>query len=383
MASFSYVHFEKTDAKHWKAQPAKLNASGKGKMVFLDYSDGPVKSNKFAGPRDMRQMWAIRPASLDNGELKDNAKFNLELEITPENKLFLDSINNLDQFVMKTALENKDAWFGAKNASKIDSVDALRLTYTKTVIEGKPNRNGGKYNDSIRMKIEGNWGKYMNEVVFKDDDPNGMPKECTWHPRMVNTLDPSQDLKDNETMFFLYMNKDPVSGIDNYADRVPVIDAAGHQIKDNQNNGLWRYVGPQDCKPNSRITVIFTASRVWISDVRFGITIAAKKVYIKPPPPKVTQVLEGVRTLTSVDIATASRAVLNTLTAEDASDNEEFDFEQSNPPAQQQNPSPQVVQQVVQQQETHHEEESNVSPSAKRRKTTTGKSKPILINDPL
>ena len=99
------------------------------------------------------------------------------------------------------------------------------------------------------------------------------------------------------------------------------------------------------------------------------------------------------RELTSVDIATASRAVLNTLAAEDTSDAEEFDFEKteeavttsgnSSAVAAVSNASATPVSTTAVSSSANEEQEANVSPASKRRKTTNGKAKPVLINDPL
>lgn len=298
----NFISFDKIDRAHLKAQNAKPNPNGKGKTAWLDYTDGPSRSAKFATPKELRQMWPIRPAG------EDNQKFNLELELGPEAESFLKKCGMYDDFILETAFQNRKEWFGS-NSAKLTSVNDMRITYNKLTVDGKENRNGGKYNDSIRFKIEGQWNKYLKEVLYREEN-DSMPRDTLWNPRFVNPLDSSSEVKDNETQFFLFMSKDPVTGIDNYHDRVPVNDAAGHQLKDKDGNGIWRYVGPQDCRQNSRVTVVFTANRVWISDMRFGVTLTAKKIYIKPPPPKVSQTLEGVRVLTSVDVTIASRAVL-------------------------------------------------------------------------
>ena len=328
MSAATYTLFDKLNLQALKVQPKRMNASGKGAMVLLDYTEG-ARVGKFASPNSgMRQMWNIRPASMD-GTIKDGDKFNLEVEIGPEHEAFAKKANAFDDYVLNSAFANKKEWFGDKNAAKIDSVAALNMTYNKLIIEGKQNRSGGKYNDSIRFKIEGSWAKYVSEVTYREDDPDkkGMPKDCSWTPRLVNALDPNTEVKENETQFFLYMSKDPTTGIDNYSDRVPVVDAAKHHVKDKDGNNLWRYVGPQDCRQNSRLTIVFAANRVWISDVRFGVVLTAKKVYIKPAPPKVTQSLEGVRVTSSVDVFLATQAVLNTQQVDDFEDLDEEDDE--------------------------------------------------------
>jgi hypothetical protein len=322
----NFISFDKIDRSHMKAQTAKPNPNGKGKTAWLDYTEGPTRSAKFATPKELRQMWPIRPSG------EDNQKFNLEIELGSEAEAFLKKCNLFDDFVLETAFQNRKEWFG-NNSAKLTSVNDMRITYNKLTVDGKENRNGGKYPDSIRFKIEGKWNEYLKEVLYREDST--MPRDTLWNPRIVNPLDSASEVKDNETQFFLFMSKDPVSGVDNYHDRVPVNDTAGHQLKDKDGNGIWRYVGPQDCRQNSRVTVVFTANRVWISDMRFGVTLSAKKIYIKPPPPKVSQTLEGVRVLTSVDVTVASRAVLaaNANTGDDDDDEEDGHVRNTGVPA--------------------------------------------------
>lgn len=312
------LEFTKFEPANLTVQPIKTGANSKGKFASLQYSTSSGPVYKYATPRDLRQLWSIKPAG------EDADKFVLEVSLGPTCADFVKKVNAFDKCILDAAFANKLEWFGAKHASRMETKEGLTLTQTKMLIDGRPNRTGGKYDDSIKFKIEG-WQKYLKEKIYKDNDTSGMVKECTWHPRLVNSLDSASDFKDRETKFYLFTSRDPVTGQDYYSNKVPVIDAAGHQLKDKDGNALWRYVGPQDCIPNSLLTVEFAVRSAWIIDSRFGSYGTAVAVFIKAPPPKVTQVLEGVKILTSVDPVQAAKAVMNLQAANQETVEEEED----------------------------------------------------------
>lgn len=314
------LEFTKFEPNNLTVQPPKTGEKSKGKFASLQYSTSSGPVYKYATPRDLRQLWSIKPAG------EDADKFVLEVSLGPNCADFVKKVNTFDKCILDAAFANKLEWFGAKHASRMETKEGLTLTQTKMLIDGRPNRTGGKYDDSIKFKIEG-WQKYLKEKIYKDNDTSGMVKECIWDPRLVNSLDSASDFKDRETKFYLFNSRDPVTGVDNYSNKVPVIDAAGHQLKDKDGNALWRYVGPQDCVPNSLLTIEFAIRNVWIIDSRFGSYGTAVAVFIKAPPPKVSQVLEGVKILTSVDPVQAAKAVMNLQSANQDTLEEEEDSE--------------------------------------------------------
>lgn len=372
-----YPLFEKIEKSALKAQPVRQNASGMGKTVMLECEG--ARGMKFSSPKEMRQKWTIAPSTMD-GELKPTDKMNLEVEIGPEMQDFLTKCNSLDQFVMETAFSHRQEWFGDKNAKRMDSIDALKLTYTKLVSEGKPSKNGTKYPDGIKFKIEG-WAPYIESVVLREEGPGkGLPKTVVWKPRTVDELNPL-GVKDNETKFFLFEKKDPVTGVDDYIYKLPVVDASMTQRKDSSGNGIWRYVGPQDCAPNSRLRIVFACNRVWVTDIRFGLSLTAKEVWIKQPPPPTVQKLDGVRVVPKVDVASAIKLLnaMQTLEANHQDDDYDDDALET---------TPTLVTEIPMHSEAHytagiveHEKPDLKSPEPKKRKTK--EPKPTLVADPL
>jgi hypothetical protein len=318
----SYPAFEKLDKSTLAAQPVRGNKTGLGKTVMLDCSG--ARGLRFSTPKDMRQKWNIAPAGM-NAEIGPDDKMVIDVEIGPEHSEFASKCVMLDQFVMEQAFSHKKDWFGDKNASRMDTIDALKLTYTKLVSEGKADKTGSKYPDSIKFKIEG-WAPYLETVITHEEGARkGMPKQCVWKNRIIDDLKPL-GVDDKETKFFLFEKKCPVTNTEEYIYKLPVVDPAMNQLKGVDGNGMWRYVGPQDCKPNSRIRIVFAAQRVWISDIRFGIALTAKEIWIKPPPPPTVQKLDGVRVNPKVDLASAMKLITSIQTVEmnaDFDDDEE------------------------------------------------------------
>lgn len=380
-----YPLFEKLEKSSLKAQPVRQNTSGMGKTVMLE-GEG-ARGMKFSSPKDLRQKWIIAPSTIDGAEVKPTDKLNLEVEVAPELHDFLSKCNTLDSYIMETAFSHKSEWFGEKNAKRIDTIDALKLTYTKIISEGKTSKTGTKYPDGVKFKIEG-WAPYVESVLLREDGPGkGLPKTVVWKPRLVDELNPL-GVKDNETKFYLFDKKDPVTGIDDYIYKLPVVDASMTQKKDSSGNGIWRYVGPQDCNPSSRLRVVFACNRVWVTDMRFGVSLIAKEVWIKPPPPAMVQKLDGVRVVAKVDVASAIK-LLNTMQTTEANlDDDAFEEDhlgESSPPIASSGlaSSGLASSGVTLPTELAHEdapEEHKKSPEAKRRKKEP---KPTVVADPL
>ena len=388
----SYPAFDKLEKSALHALPVRQNTNGKGKTVMLECDTS--RQLKFSTPKNMRQKWAIVPATME-AEIKDTDKMNIEVELDSATMGdFLNKCNQFDSFVMESGFAHRKDWFGDKNASRMDSIDALKLTYTKLTSEGKMSKTGSKYPDSVRFKIEG-WAPYLDSVVYREDGPTkGMAKECVWKSRVVDDMNPL-GIKDGETKFYLFEKKDPVTGVDDYIYKLPVVDSAMNQMRNANGNGVFRYVGPQDCKPNSQLQVVFSASRVWISDVRFGVSLIAKEVWIKSPPPPTVQKLDGVRVNAKVDVAAAIR-LISTMQSAEANYDEDLEDQKADDAELTIKIEPKSDHKIEPKAEKHERsaepkaEEAAVEQNSptKKRKTTKDTSKdtaakPIILADPL
>lgn len=131
---------------------------------------------------------------------------------------------------------------------------------------------GNKYSDQIKLRVLGNWAPYVSEIFMRP--PTGKAKwasvdKLAWLPR-----DPAVDpLGPTDTRFFLWVRKDEATGKDVYTDKVNVGGA--------QYSGVYRMVGPEDCKPGCKITPVFSFANLYVND-SFGVSVNARALYIKP-----------------------------------------------------------------------------------------------------
>lgn len=248
-------------------------ATGTSMTAFLDPKPG--KTNVFQGPMDMKQLFYVRPVGvgsddMDKFKAKKNVKFEINLEVKPEELDFAASCGRFDDFLLAGVFARKGELMPSK-ASLINTVDALKPLYVsgKFLHEGGMSATtGNKYADTIKLRLVGDWQPWVEKVVMRA--PKGKATwasvdYCEWKPRDPKT----SPLAPADTRFFLWVRKDEASGKDVYTDKVAM------------GNGLVRMVGPEDCKPGCLVTPIFSMANVYVSD-GFGVTVNARALYIKP-----------------------------------------------------------------------------------------------------
>jgi len=298
----SIPKFTSLDFSAWSLAAAKTFSGGKG--AFSSILTGRP-DNKFVGD-EFRSKWNIVP----KGDGKEPS-FTVELEI-PDGA-FKSKMDDFDNLILQKAFEKKEV-FGPK-AKYITSPDALKPMFHSVVQAGKPIKNtDGFYPSSFKLRLKG-WADDVDNVVYEDKQLNGkltkMAKDCTWKARTVDESGRGGP-SDRDTKLFLYVGKDAVTGNDQYTDKVPVTDPSGTQLMDYKGNPKWRWVGPQDLRPNSMVRPVFSFQYMYITEA-FGVTVQANYLYIKPAAPSVRASVDGLDVLSVVDAEKVASAVLQNM----------------------------------------------------------------------
>jgi hypothetical protein len=272
--------FSTHDVKKWEIKPARANPSGQGKSIYMDRSDSDFNTE------DLTLAWPIRPsmAPPEGGTVKETERLNLELSIPRDNSQFISKANELDDLIRTKLYDDRVACFGPSKAKALTSKESISVLYKPMLKEGGFNKEGTtQYPDTIRGKVDG-WSQNISKLNFVEKDIGGqkmkMVEDCVWSPRFIE-----QGLKSGDTKFFMFLGKNPETGKDRYTDRLPCIDSNG--VK------KMRYVGPEDCKRGSKVSVVFKITKVYITETA-GPTLSIKEVYIKSLPAKAeTKVMDG------------------------------------------------------------------------------------------
>ncbi len=272
------------------AKPPRL--MGKAKLVFLE------PKSLVATPK-LQQAWPIRPMGSENDD-----KFTLEVKIGAGNEAFQSAVNAFDMKIRKMAFENKKSWFG-KEADDITTENDLRMKQTMSIKKGNERQDGTKWDDTIKVKITG-WASSVGEIVYKGEGDSRMPADIKWKTRTVDTQGRGGP-DDNQTKFYICEGVDMATGKERMAPWTPCVDPAGNQMKDSSGNIVWEFVGPKHCQPGCSVRIVFNPSMVWIS-TKFGVTLAARQVFITPAPPQAKAVVEGIEIVDTVDPIMVTRA---------------------------------------------------------------------------
>lgn len=292
---------EKVNVDLITAKPPRL--MGKAKLVFLE----PL--TKASTPK-LTQAWPIRPTA------EGADKFSLEVRLDADAESFKTALTNFDLRVRRLAIENKKSWFG-KAADEIESEADLRQMQTMSVKKGSEKQDGTRYDDTVKFKITG-WQECVEDVLYKGEGDKKYPADVKWKTRLVGPSN-SNGPEESHTKFYICENKNMATGKEQMAPMTPCQDPAGNQIRDAHGNVVWEWVGPKHCQPGCRLTIVFQPTMVWLAS-KFGVTLAAKQVFITPAPPKAKHVVEGIEIVEAVDPIMASRAVRQALASDDSRD---------------------------------------------------------------
>lgn len=240
-------------------------AQGLNSTVFIDAQPG--HANLFQGPSDMKQSYFVKPQGLAD-RVKDGDKFEINLQVDEATMQdFKMAAGAFDEWVLSTVHARKGELLPTK-ASFINSVDALRPLY----VSGRLIKAGamsdklpsGKYNDTVRLRVVGEWAKHVKGVNTRVVNVRGVAKttvdSCEWGARTT-------PVASNETRFYIWVRTNE-AGKDVYTDKITGPD------------GVTRVVGPQDATPGCTITPLFSLSHMYFTD-GFGVTATARALYIK------------------------------------------------------------------------------------------------------
>lgn len=272
--------FSSHNVSKWDIKPARANPSGQGKSIYMDRSDADFNTE------DLTLAWPIRPsmAPPEGSLIKETERLNLELSIPRDNTSFISKANELDDLIRTKLYDDRIACFGPSKAKALTSKESISVLYKPMLKEGGFNKEGTQqYPDTIRGKVDG-WSQNISKLNFVEKDIGGqkmkMVEDCVWSPRFIE-----QGLKSGDTKFFMFLGKNDSTGKDRYTDRLPCTDGNG--------NKRLRYVGPEDCKRGSKVSVVFRITKVYITETA-GPTLSIKEVYIKSLPAKAeTKVMDG------------------------------------------------------------------------------------------
>lgn len=235
---------------------------GLGNTLFFEAQPG--HANVFRGPA-MRQSYSVKPQGMQS-TVKPGDKFEINLQVD-DGSPFVEACNNLDAFVKGAVFARKAELLPAK-ASLIKSPDSLDVLFASghLIKAGAKDKNGGKYPDTLRLRIAGEWADSVTGVNTRVVNMKGTEKTvvdtCEWKGR-------DKPLKPEETKFYLFVRTNE-EGKDVYADRI--VEAG---------TGISRLVGPQDCAIGATITPVFTVSHMYFNE-GMGIVATARALYIKP-----------------------------------------------------------------------------------------------------
>lgn len=295
--------------------PIKANDNG-SKTVFINHaaSKGKPSSVLVRLPDDMTMPFPIRPDNKPESQftgIGEKDRFNMTLRIDSVEHAELQSkLEELDGWALDqghSKLGNpKEQWFAIDtkdkkgNALAPEMVKAMLSGKQRSVIkEGGTSKSGDKYPNAVNAKVDG-WGSYVTEVVWEEKELKGLKQRVISHLVFRDRLVSEGPVSDRDTRFYLHL---PSSG--KYTDKVPVVDGSNKPVTGPDGKIVWRWVGPQDCKPYSKVSAVIALSKIYVS-AEFGITLAAKQVYIKPAPPKTSLNAENVEDDVDADAALAA-----------------------------------------------------------------------------
>jgi hypothetical protein len=293
------------------AKPPK--AMGKAKLVFLEPRVSVVTPK-------IEPAWTIRPVTDDAADDKFSLECRLDSTDAPSDS-FKTALTAFDMKVRSLAFGNKKAWFG-KVGDDIMTESDLRTMHSVSVKKGSEKLDGSRYDDTVKFKVNG-WQAYVDEVIYKSNSDNKWPVDVKWRTRLVDAQGRGGP-DDNQTRFYICQDTSMTTGKEQMVPWTPCQDPAGNHIKDASGNTVYEFVGPKHCQPGCKVRVVFNPSMVWLA-AKFGVTLAAKQVFITPAPAKAKSTIDGIEIKDYVDpilAGRAARAAMSTdVDIEDAPDN--------------------------------------------------------------
>jgi hypothetical protein len=302
----SVIAIEKLNVDAITAKPPRQ--MGKAKLVFLE-PRSLIVTPKIA------QAWPIRPMGDDAAD----DKFSLECKVDDTDALKIGLIN-FDMKVRQLAFANKKLWFG-KAADDIATEADLRQMHTMSIKKGNEKADGSRYEDTVKFKITG-WRDFVEEVLYKGEGDKKFPVDIKWRTRIVDSQGRGGP-DESQTKFYICEATDMTTGKEQMVPHTPCQDPAGNHIKDAQGNTVYEFVGPKHCQPGCKVRVVFQPTMVWLAS-KFGVTLAAKQVFITPAPPKARLAVEGIEIKDYVDPILAGRAARSAMASNDLRDLEDL-----------------------------------------------------------
>ena len=274
--------FVDVDVNSLILEKPKANTGGAGKTAWVNRANN--LPTRFVSSSEAKLLWPIRPGTAD--ALKPHERLNLEISVNDAEDA---KARECDAFFLNKLFDMKSDCFGT-SAKQITTVDALKVKYKPLVRDGGETKDGGRYSNSIRMKVDG-WTSFVNKVnVSEINKANGekikVVKDCEWNDRIVQENDRNGPT-DRDTIFYLCVGTNPDTGRTKYTQKVPVQNPDG-SVAMKDGKPVMRFVGPQDATQGSQLTVIWQLNKVYITETT-GPTASAKHVYIIPAPKKQTK----------------------------------------------------------------------------------------------
>jgi hypothetical protein len=318
----SHEPFANVDVSTLVVKKPRANETA-GKSAWIDRTREDMPS-LFTSDKNARLLWPIRPGATD-GMIKEHERLNLEISCSPDEE---QKARECDEMFLDSLFAMKIDFFGSSKAKNITSKEVIKPMYKNLLREGATAKDGSSYANSFRMKVDG-WAAYVNKVnIIEKVKENGekmkLVKDCSWKDRIVEENDRNAP-SDRDTHFFLFLGMNPNTNKPRYTDRVVCLDQAGKPIVKGEKDGKpvyqMRYVGPQDAMPGSNLTVVWSLSKLYLTETT-GPTSTAKDIYIKPQVKKT----KAVRGLDDVEVdecadANESIAILSSMRADDEEDN--------------------------------------------------------------
>jgi hypothetical protein len=120
-------------------------------------------------------------------------------------------------------------------------------------------------------KVDGYAGniKGLNviEKVKENGDKMRIVKDCVWSDPFVEDGEKNAP---TGTRFCLYLGDNPATGKPRYTDKVVVVDESGKPVQKGEKDGKpvyqMRYVGPQDAMPGSTLTIVWSLSKLYLTE---------------------------------------------------------------------------------------------------------------------